>query len=62
MNKDGRQLDRCDVFDAEGRYVAKLYLPQAERAQAFSKNKMYVAVAEEADGLDLIRRYSMIWE
>jgi len=62
INKEGEQLDRYDVFDHEGRYVAKFYHPRAETAQAFRKNKMYVRVEEEAYGLDLLRRYSMIWE
>jgi len=62
INKEGDQLDRYDVFDPEGRYIAKFYHPRAETAQAFRKNKMYVRVEEEAHGMDLLRRYSLIWE
>jgi hypothetical protein len=62
IDKGGEQLDRYDVFDPEGRYIAKFYHPRAETAQAFRKNKMYVRVEEEAYGMDLLRRYSMIWE
>lgn len=62
INKEGDQLDRYDIFDPEGRYIAKFYHPRAETAQAFRKNKMYVRVEEEVYGLDLLRRYSMIWE
>lgn len=62
IKKEGVQLDRYDVFDAEGRYFAKFYHPRSETAQAFRKNKMYVRVEEEAYGMDLLRRYSLIWE
>ncbi|MGB7296695.1 MAG: 6-bladed beta-propeller [Candidatus Aminicenantales bacterium] len=62
VEKEGQQLDRYDVFDPEGRYIAKFYHPRAETAQAFRKNKMYVRVEEEAYGMDLLRRYSLIWE
>jgi len=60
--KDGIQLDRYDVFDPEGRYFAKFYHPRSETAQVFRKDKMYVRVEEEAYGMDLLRRYSLIWE
>jgi hypothetical protein len=62
INKEGNQLDRYDVFDPEGRYIAKFYHPRAETAQAIRKNKFYVRVEEEVYGTDLLRRYSMIWE
>ena len=62
INKEGDQLDRYDVFDADGRYMAKFYHPRAETFQAIRKNKLYVRVEEEVYGLDLLRRYSMIWE
>ena len=62
IEKEGVQLDRYDVFDAEGRYFAKFYHPRSETAQAFRKNKMYVRVEEEAYGMDFLRRYSLIWE
>jgi hypothetical protein len=62
IEKEGQQLDRYDVFDSEGRYIAKFYHPRAETAQAIRKNKMVVRVEEEAYGMDCLRRYSMIWE
>jgi hypothetical protein len=62
INKEGNQLDRYDVFDPEGRYIAKFYHPRAETFQAIRKNKFYVRVEEEVYGADLLRRYSMIWE
>jgi len=60
--KDGVQLDRYDVFDPEGRYIAKFYHPRAETAQYFRKNKMYARVEEEVYGIDVLRKYSLIWE
>lgn len=60
--KEEKAFRRFDVFDAEGRYIAKFYHPRAETPQAFSNNKMYVRVEEEAYGMDLLRRYSLIWE
>jgi hypothetical protein len=62
VEKEGQQFDRYDVFDPEGRHMAKFYHPRAETAQAFRKNKMYVRVEEEAYGMDCLRRYSIIWE
>ena len=54
--------DRYDVFDPEGRYVAKFYHPRAETVQVFRKNKMYSRVEEEVYGIDVLRKYSLIWE
>lgn len=62
IDKQGDQLDRYDVFSPEGRYIAKFYHPRAETFQAIRKNKVYVRVEEEVEGIDLLRRYSMIWE
>ncbi len=62
LDKEGVQLVRYDVFDSEGRYMAKFYHPRAETFQAIRKNKLYVRVEEEVYGMDLLRRYSMIWE
>jgi hypothetical protein len=62
INKEGIQLVRYDVFNPEGRYVAKFYHPRAETFQAIRKNKLYVRVEEEVEGADLLRRYSLIWE
>jgi len=62
ITKDGVQLDRYDVFDPEGRYVAKFYHPRAETVQVFRKNKMYTRVEEEVYGIDVLRKYSLIWE
>jgi len=62
INKGEDQLDRYDVFDPEGRYIAKFYHPRAETFQAIRKDKLYVRVEEEVSGIDLLRKYSLIWE
>ena len=62
INKEGNQLVRYDVFDPEGRYIAKFYHPRGETFQAIRKNNLYVRVEEEVYGMDLLRRYSLIWE
>jgi hypothetical protein len=62
INKDGGQFVRYDVFNSEGRYIAKFYHPRAETFQAVRKNKLYVRVEEEVYGADMLRRYSLIWE
>jgi hypothetical protein len=62
INKGGGQLDRYDVFDPEGRYIAKFYHPRAETVQVIRKDKLYVRVEEEVSGIDLLRKYSLIWE
>jgi hypothetical protein len=62
INKGGDQLDRYDVFDPEGRYIAKFYHPRAETIQVIRKNKVYARVEEEVEGIDLLRKYSLIWE
>jgi hypothetical protein len=62
IEKEGAQLVRYDVFDPEGRYIAKFYHPRGETFQAIRKNKLYVRVEEEVLGMDCLRRYGMIWE
>jgi 6-bladed beta-propeller len=62
INKGGDQLDRYDVFDPEGRYIAKFYHPRGETVQVIRKNKVYARVEEEVEGIDLLRKYSLIWE
>ena len=62
VSKDGDQIDRYDVFDPEGRYIAKFYHPRTETFQAIRKGKLYVRVEDVVYGTDLLRKYSMIWE
>ncbi|MCJ7578926.1 MAG: 6-bladed beta-propeller [Candidatus Aminicenantes bacterium] len=48
-----------DVFDPEGFYVAKFYLEA--RPLLWKKGKMY-ALAEDEEGFQSIKRYTVIWE
>jgi len=50
-----------DVFDAEGRYVAKFSLPAEESLAAIRKGKVYCRINENADGIPQIKRYSLSW-
>ncbi len=51
-----------DVFDAEGRYVAKFSLPSEESLAAIRKGKVYCRIMENADGIPQIKRYSLAWQ
>jgi len=47
-----------DVFDAQGRYLAKI--PLAFRPIVIKKNKFY-SVTEDEDGFHVIKRYNALW-
>lgn len=48
-----------DVFDPEGRYIARFPLPF--RAVLFKKGKLY-CIEEDSDGYQAVTRYSVIWQ
>ncbi len=48
-----------DVFEAEGRYVARVYLPAI--ARRIKTGKLYT-IEEDAEGLLHVRRYAMEWK
>jgi hypothetical protein len=50
-----------DVFDAEGRYVARFSLPEREMAFIVKKNKLYCMVQENEEGFPQVKRYDMTW-
>lgn len=50
-----------DVFDAEGRYVAKFSLQAEESLAAIRNGKVYCRISENADGIPQIKRYSLTW-
>jgi hypothetical protein len=50
-----------DVFDAEGRYVARFSLPEREMAFIVKKNKLYCTVQENEEGFPQVKRYDMTW-
>lgn len=51
-----------DVFDAEGRYIAKFCHPRREMIFTAKKNKIYCMVQESEEGIPLVKRYSMVWK
>jgi hypothetical protein len=48
-----------DVFDADGRYVARVVLP--DRAMAIKYGKLYT-IEEDAEGMRLVKRYTLEWK
>ncbi|HRT26378.1 MAG TPA: 6-bladed beta-propeller [Candidatus Saccharicenans sp.] len=48
-----------DVFDADGRYVARVVLP--DRAMAIKYGKLYT-IEEDAEGMRLVKRYALEWK
>lgn len=51
-----------DVFDAEGRYIAKFLHPQEEIVFVAKKNKIYCLERESEEGIPLVKRYRMVWK
>jgi hypothetical protein len=47
-----------DVFDSEGRYIAKL--PLNPRLQVWKKNRLYT-IEENDDGYQYVKRYKVTW-
>jgi len=50
-----------DVFDSEGRYIAKFSRPVGEMPSLIKKGKMY-SILRDRNELPLLRRYKMVWE
>lgn len=48
-----------DIFDSEGRYIAKVFLEV--EPLVWKKNKMYT-IYEDGDGYRFIKRFSVAWE
>jgi hypothetical protein len=51
-----------DVFDAEGRGFARFSLPREEMPFVVKKDKLYVLIREDAEGIPLVKRYAMAWK
>jgi len=60
--KDGIYYLYYDVFDAEGRYIAKFLHPQEEIVFVAKKNKIYCLERESKEGIPLVKRYSLVWK
>jgi hypothetical protein len=52
--------DYYDVFDAEGRYVAKISLLSGIKGILWKNEKLY-CVAQDKEGFPLIKRYAVRW-
>lgn len=48
-----------DVFDAEGRYIAKVALK--DHLQVWKKNRLYT-IEEDEDGYQYVKRYKVTWK
>jgi hypothetical protein len=51
-----------DVFDPEGRYIAKFSLPGIDFLYVIKKNKMYSMVWQDEKGIPVVKRYSITWK
>jgi hypothetical protein len=56
---DGRSLYH-DVFDREGRCLAKMAIPERIRPQVWKDGKMY-GLEEDAEGNQKVRRFRLAW-
>jgi hypothetical protein len=59
---DGKGNAAVDVFDAEGLYVARFFVPEGEETVTVRNDKLYVLVRESAAGNPLVKRYALVWK
>lgn len=50
-----------DIFDSQGRYIAKFARPVGEMPVVIKKGKMYT-IKRDRNELPLMKRYTMVWE
>ena len=51
-----------DIFDDEGRFFSRLFLPEEEMLMVVKKDKAYCMIAESPDeGIPLVKRYTLDW-
>jgi hypothetical protein len=55
--KEGKYYN--DVFDSEGRYIAKV--PLKDRLQVWKKSKLY-SIEEDEDGFQMVKRFKVNWK
>jgi len=55
---DDRKQDYYDIFDREGRYIAKV--PLAMRPRIWKKDKLYT-IEEDEEGFQVVKRYKVSW-
>ncbi|TEU07536.1 MAG: 6-bladed beta-propeller [Candidatus Aminicenantes bacterium] len=51
-----------DVFDSEGRNIAKFSIPGNELLFVVKKNKMYAVMSEDGNEFSSVKRYSVEWQ
>jgi len=51
-----------DVFDTEGRCITRFSLPREEMPFVVRKDKLYVLIQEDEEGVPLVKRYAMEWK
>ncbi len=59
FERDEEDYYYYDVFDSEGKYIAKIALKYP--ATFWKKNKLYT-IEEDEDGLQMVKRYNVSWE
>jgi len=59
---DGRGKTAMDVFDAQGVYFARFFVPDLEDTVRIRNDKLYSIVEDPASDRRIIKRYSMKWE
>ena len=58
---DGKGAEAVDVFDAEGLYVARFFVPGDEETVTVRNDKLYSYLKESASGNPLVKRYAIRW-
>jgi len=58
---DGKGGAAVDVFDPEGLYVARFFVPEDEEAVTVRNDKLYAYLKESALGNPLVKRYALKW-
>jgi hypothetical protein len=59
---DGKGGEGMDVFDVDGLYIARFFVPEDDETAAVRNNKLYVYVKESASGNPLVKRYALNWK
>jgi hypothetical protein len=59
---DGRIGVAMDVFDADGLYVARFFVPEDEDTVTVRNDKLYSIVKDPASGNPLVKRYTLKWK
>lgn len=58
FKRDERHIEYYDVFDREGRYLAKIGVKN--RAVYWKQGKLY-CIEEDAEGYQIVKRYNIVW-